>query len=116
MTQFRPFTADVRTDDGAAIIDLHGEIDGLADAALAAAFGAAAGEQPARVLLYFGDVDYINSTGIALIVGVLAQARKAHISLVTYGLNDHYREIFQITRLADFMTMAEDEAGALGAG
>lgn len=113
MTQFRPFTADVRSQDDATIIDLHGEIDGSADAALAAAYGTAASREPARLLLNFGDVDYINSTGIALIVGVLAQARKAQIALVTYGLNDHYREIFQITRLADFMTMAEDEAGAL---
>lgn len=113
MTQFRPFTADVRSQDGAAIIDLHGEIDGSADAALAAAYNTAASYKPARLLLNFADVDYINSTGIALIVGVLAQARQAHIGLVTYGLNEHYREIFQITRLADFMTMAEDEAGAL---
>ena len=61
--------------------------------------------QPERLLLNFGDVDYINSTGIALIVGVLAQARKAHIALVTFGLSPHYQEIFRITRLSDFMGM-----------
>jgi hypothetical protein len=25
------------------------------------------------------------------------------------GLSDHYREIFEITRLADFMTIEEEE-------
>ena len=26
-----------------------------------------------------------------------------------FGLSDHYREIFEITRLADFMTIADNE-------
>jgi anti-anti-sigma factor len=113
MTQFRPFSAAVRTANGAAIIDLHGEINANAEAALNRAYAEAMAGQPGRLLLNFGDVDYINSTGIALIVGALAQARKAHVPLVTYGLSDHYQEIFKITRLSDFMGMVGDEAAAL---
>ena len=113
MTQFRPFSATVRSANGAAIIDLHGEINANAEAVLNGAYAKAVQGQPARLLLNFGDVDYINSTGIALIVGLLAQARKARIVLVTYGLNAHYQEIFKITRLADFMGMVDDEAAAL---
>ena len=48
-----------------------------------------------------------------LIVGVLAQARKAKRPISTCGLSDHYTEIFQITRLADFMSIYPDEASAL---
>lgn len=113
MTQFRPFSAVVRQANGAAIIDLHGEINVNAEAALNNAYAEAMTGQPSRLLLNFGDVDYINSTGIALIVGVLAQARKAHVPLVTYGLSAHYQKIFKITRLADFMGMVNDEAAAL---
>ena len=58
---------------------------------------------PAAIVLNFQEVDYINSTGIALIVGLLAQARKSHRQLVVYGLSEHYQEIFRITRLSDFM-------------
>jgi anti-anti-sigma factor len=58
-------------------------------------------------------VEYINSTGIALIVGLLAKTRQNHKRLVTYGLSDHYLEIFHITRLTDFMTIVPDEASAL---
>jgi anti-anti-sigma factor len=113
MTQFRHFSATVRSANGAAIIDLHGEINANAEAVLNGAYGEAVAGRPDRLLLNFGDVDYINSTGIALIVGVLAQARKAHVALVTYGLSSHYQEIFKITRLADFMGMVNDEAAAL---
>ena len=116
MSQYRPFSAVVRPAGGAAIIDLSGEINAAADVALNAAFSQAVQGQPDRLLLNFGDVDYINSTGIALIVGVLAQARKAHITLVTFGLSPHYQEIFRITRLSDFMGMTSDEASALAGG
>ncbi len=54
-------------------------------------------------MLNFAGVDYINSTGIALIVGLLAKARAAHTPLAATGLSEHYREIFTITRLSDFM-------------
>jgi anti-anti-sigma factor len=113
MTQFRPFSAALRTANGATIIDLSGEINAAADAPIQAIYAEAMQWQPKRLLLNFGDVDYINSTGIALIVGVLAQARKAQIPLVTFGLSPHYQEIFRITRLADFIGMVDDEASAL---
>jgi anti-anti-sigma factor len=96
-----------------AIIDLVGEINSFAEARLNAAFDEAMVNHPAAVLLNFSGVDYINSTGIALVVGLLAKARKAHHPLLTCGLSDHYQEIFRITRLADFMEMFPDEASAL---
>ena len=55
----------------------------------------------------------MNSTGIALIVGLLAQARKSHRRLVVCGLSEHYQEIFRITRLSDFMQIYSDEISAL---
>ena len=105
--------ATVRQMNGTVIIDLRGDIDGIAEQALNAAYAEATAGNPAGVLLNFSGVEYINSTGIALIVGVLAQARKAKRHVSTFGLSDHYTEIFQITRLADFMGIYPDEASAL---
>jgi anti-anti-sigma factor len=96
-----------------AVIDLHGEINSFAEATLSAAYAEAEAQQPESILLNFSDVDYINSTGIALIVTLLAKARKAHIRLLTCGLSEHYIEIFNITRLADFMSVYPDENTAL---
>jgi anti-anti-sigma regulatory factor len=47
-------------------------------------------------------------------VGVLAQARKSGIGVRAFGLSEHYRGIFELTRLSDFMTITDDEDGALG--
>jgi anti-anti-sigma factor len=109
----RPLETQVRRQPGVAIIDLYGEIDSFAEAALNAAYVEASEENPAAILLNFSRVDYINSTGIALIVGLLAKARQSRRRLSVYGLSEHYVEIFHITRLADFMSLFPDETSAL---
>jgi len=68
---------------------------------------------PAQIVLNFQKVVYMNSTGLALIVGLLARARKNHRKLAVYGLSEHYQEIFRITRLSDFMQLYDDEPAAL---
>jgi anti-anti-sigma factor len=103
----------VRERGGAAILDLVGDVDSSAEAALQSAYDEAA-LQRRPVVLNFSRADYINSTGIALIVGLLGQARARGVQITAFGLSDHYREIFEITRLADFMTIADNENGALG--
>jgi anti-anti-sigma factor len=96
-----------------AVIELHGEINSFAEDVLNAAYAEAESQGPEVILLNFTGVDYINSTGIALIVSLLAQARKSHRRLLACGLTEHYVEIFNITRLADFMSVYPDEATAL---
>ena len=103
----------VRHGNGVALIDLTGDVTGAADAVLADAYAQAIGSGAGSVVLNFEGADYINSTGIAVIVGLLAQARASGIAVKAFGLSDHYREIFEITRLADFMTIADNEAGAI---
>ena len=110
----REIEATVRERDGIAVIDLRGEINGLAETAMEAAYADAATGEPASILLNFEQTDYINSTGIALIVGILARARADGRQVTACGLSDHYREIFEITRLADFMTIYPDEPSAAG--
>lgn len=109
----RELEVAVRERDGAAILDLAGDINGTAEAALQRAYEDATATAD-RVVLNFAGADYINSSGIALIVGVLAQARARGVRISAYGLSEHYREIFEITRLADFMTITENEDGAVG--
>ena len=107
------FEARVRERGATTVIDLIGEINARAEDALGSAYDEATRGTPDRVLLNFRDASYINSTGIALIVGVLARARRDGIPMLAAGLSEHYRQIFEITRLADFMTIFPDEASAV---
>lgn len=108
-----PFEAKVRREPGVTIVDLSGEVNAFARERLETAYAEAVAEDPSKILLNFEEVTYINSTGIALVVGLLAKARASHRQVLACGLSDHYREIFTITRLADFMTIYPDERSAV---
>ena len=108
-----PFRAELRMEDRVAVVDLGGEMNASAGTVLRTAYEEAAAQSPARVLLEFSQVTYINSTGIALLVAILADARKGALEVVASGLSEHYREIFHITRVSDFMPIYPDEAAAL---
>ena len=101
------FGAEVRHEDGGAVLDLTGNVSAGAEQKLLEVYAKTSGKPV--VILDFSGVDYINSTGIALIVGLLASARTAGQEVQARGLAEHYREIFRITRLSDFMTILDDD-------
>lgn len=109
------FSATIDRDGPDTVVEMHGDVNRGAQEGLATAYDDAEGG-PGRLLLDFGDVDYINSTGIALIVGVLARARAEGRDVGAFGLTEHYRELFQITRLSDFMTVYDNAGAAVAAG
>ena len=110
-----PFDASARTNGDVAVLVLAGELNADADDELNGAYETALAADPKTVLLNFDAVSYINSTGIALIVGLLAEARKSDRRIMACGLSDHYKEIFEITRIADFVSIFADEQEAVGA-
>ena len=111
--QAKHLEADVRRESAGAVLDLRGEINGFGQETLDAAYAEAEMGDPEAIILNFEEVDYINSTGIALIVGLLAKARASKRRLLAYGLSEHYVEIFNITRLSDFVGVYPDEESAL---
>ena len=104
------FEAEVRAERGLAVVVLSGDIDRDAEAGLSAAY-VAAGEAGV-ILLDFSAVGYINSTGIALIVRFLADGRRDRREVRACGLSPHYAEIFELTRLSDYMRIFADAASA----
>jgi anti-anti-sigma factor len=110
-------TYEVRpADGGVAVVVLQGRVDRDAMVPLEVAYDEARGSDPRTVLLDFTGVDYINSTGIALIVGVLGRARAEGRRVAAAGLTEHYQHVFAITRLSDFIDVYDDVRSAVGDG
>jgi anti-anti-sigma factor len=107
----RELEASVHEQDEVAVVDLAGDIDATAEAALSRAYDEAT-EAHRSLLLDFSNTGYINSTGIALIVGLLARARTGGVEIGARGLSDHYREIFEITRLSDYIRIVDGHRDA----
>jgi anti-anti-sigma factor len=104
-----PLAAEVRHEADSARIILTGRIDRDGDAAMTDAYAQARTTGAGPIVLDFNGTDYINSTGIALIVRLLAEARRDGRPVQARGLSEHYREIFRLTRLSDFMALDEED-------
>jgi anti-anti-sigma factor len=103
----------VREEGGAAIVAVVGEVTARAEKALESAFSRAVAARPRMVVFDLGGVAYINSAGIALIVSLLASARRAGLPMAACRLHPHYAEIFEITRLSEYLAIYPDVASAL---
>lgn len=109
-----PFAVSGHREAGSLVLHLVGDVDANAfDPLLGAYAKGTVGTSADEVVLDFTRVGYINSSGIAMIVSLLGRARADHRRVAAYGLSDHYRQIFEITRLSDFIDIRDrPEEGA----
>jgi anti-sigma B factor antagonist len=112
----QPISITVRTPrDGVAILDIAGDVSSFAENGLMDAYTTATGDGASTLLLNFTDMDYMNSSGIGLLVTLLVRAQRRGQQLGAYGLDDHYRQIFDLTRLNEAIIVHDDEAAAITA-
>lgn len=98
---------------GTSVLDIRGEITTSSEAALMSAYSEAAGAK--TILLNFAELEYMNSGGIGLLVTLLIRAKRANQRLLACGLSEHYRQIFELTRLNDAIGIYPNETTALRA-
>lgn len=97
------------------IIDIQGEVNAFAERPLLDAYRQAAAPTTRVFILNFSGLEYMNSGGIGLLVGLLLQIRRQQQRLLACGLSAHYGHLFELTRLNEFMGLYDTEAEALNA-
>ena len=113
MPQHNNVTMNVRdTGDRISIIDIRGEVTAYAENLLADAFTQASAKARA-VILNFTGLEYMNSTGIGLLVTLLIRAQRQQVRLMACGLSEHYQQIFELTRLNEAILLFPTETDAL---
>ena len=109
-------TFDVRAaSDGVRVIDIEGDITAQSEDVLMDAYGRASGDGVSAIVLNFSALDYMNSGGIGLLVTLLVRAQRQRQRVLAYGLSDHYRQIFELTRLDEAVAIHDSERDALAA-
>lgn len=94
-------------------LDIAGDITSFAEGALMAAYTQAAEAGARTFILNFAGLDYMNSSGIGLLVTLLIRANRQQHRLLAVELKDHYCHIFELTRLNEAIRVFADEAAAL---
>lgn len=97
---------------GVRVIDINGDITASSEDQITDAHGKA-GDGAEAVILNFEGLDYMNSSGIGLLVMTLIRAQRAGHDLRAFGLSDHYRQIFSLTRLDEAISIYDDEEAAV---
>jgi anti-sigma B factor antagonist len=104
-----------RASDTVAIIAVKGDVTAACEQVLGEAWKEASSGDTKVVIIDFTDLAYMNSSGIGMLVTVLVRANRAKQKLMAFGLTDHYRQIFTLTRLDDAIGIHVDEAAAIAA-
>ena len=102
-----------KTSNGASIIDISGDVNAFAESALMDAYTQACNGRTHAIILNFGGLEYMNSSGIGLLVTLLIRVNRQKQRLLAYGLSEHYRQIFELTRLNEAISIYTTEADAL---
>ena len=106
-------TFDVRREGAAGVVDIKGDVTAGSETVLMAAYDEVGDAR--AVVLNFSGLAYMNSGGIGLLVTLLVRAQRRSQQLLAYGLSDHYRQIFELTRLDEAIGIHDDESAALRA-
>ena len=102
-----------RIGEKTAVVDIKGDVTAACEPALMLAYETAGGGATSKLVLNFAGLEYMNSGGIGMLVTLLVRANRQHQQLAAYGLSEHYREIFELTRLDEAITIYDSEESAL---
>ena len=105
----RPITAST------SIIGVLGDLNLPAEGALMAAYTQASGPATRAIILDLNGMEYMNSGGIGLLVTLMVRMKRENQRLLVFGLNEHYRQIFQTARLDEVIDVCDSEMAALAA-
>ena len=106
-------TVNTRQRDGVAIIDLVGDVTTFAEEKINSAYQQVTEAGARMILLNFRQNDYINSAGIAILIGIVTEVNRNNQKLAVSGLSQHFQRIFRMVGLAQYASIYQDEDEAL---
>jgi anti-anti-sigma factor len=92
------------------VLRFSGDISSSSHDALLGTYSTLSKSQP--VLLDFSKVDYINSSGIALVIQMLMEANKNSQKIAAFGLTPHFQKVFTMVGITKYASLFQDEATA----
>ncbi|HTV06599.1 MAG TPA: STAS domain-containing protein [Acidobacteriaceae bacterium] len=97
------------------VMRFSGDITSASEAAILGTYQGIPPETNKRILLDFSKVEYINSSGIALIIQLMYAAGKNNQRIQTFGLSPHFQKVFTMVGITKYTRLHEDEASACAA-
>jgi anti-sigma B factor antagonist len=93
------------------VLRFSGDITSASQAALTGTYEGLP-DHVKRILLDFSKVEYLNSSGIALVIQMMIAASKRGQTLHTFGLSPHFQKVFTMVGITKYTSLHPDEASA----
>jgi anti-sigma B factor antagonist len=114
-TQVKVEAIQCSTGDPITVLRFVGDITSASQTAVLGTFQGLPADTAKRILLDFSKVEYLNSSGIALIIQLMIAASKHGQQIQTFGLTPHFQKVFTMVGITKYTKLHPDEATACAA-
>ncbi len=97
------------------VLRFEGDIASTSKDAVLGTYQGLAKESSKLILLDFTKVDYINSSGIALVIQLLIEAANSAQKISAFGLSPHFNKVFTMVGIAKYAGLFPSQSEALAA-
>ena len=98
-----------------AVLRFEGDIAASSKDAVLAAYEELPKESAKLIVLDFSKVNYINSSGISLVVQLLMEANHSAREICAVGLSPHFVKVFTVAGITNYARLFDTEKDAIAA-
>jgi anti-anti-sigma factor len=102
-----------RLEGDVSVLDIRGDVTPLAAQPIEEAYRGVTGAGAKKILLVFAQDCYINSGGIAVLIGVLGESKRQGQVVAITGLTPHFQKVFAMVGLTKYAQIHRSEQDAL---
>ena len=95
------------------ILNIKGDVTAITGETIEDAYQKVSTAGARKILLYFDKEGYINSGGIAILIGIASESRKKEQKIRITGLSPHFQKIFDMVGLTKYTDIFATEELAL---
>ena len=99
--------------DDVSILNIKGDVTAISGETIEEAYQKVNTNGAKKILLYFDKDGYINSGGIAILIGIASESRKTSQIIRVTGLSGHFQKIFNMVGLTKYTEIFQTEELAL---
>lgn len=104
------FRVEVRSQDGAPLLSVHGELDLASSPVLEEELQRAREQRPALIIIDLRELDFMDSTGLSILIRAHQAAEEAGHRLAIVNGSRQVRRLLSLTGVADRLTIVDDPA------
>jgi anti-sigma B factor antagonist len=95
------------------IINIKGDVTAVTAESIENAYQDISASGGKKILLHFDQGCYINSGGIAVLIGIVSESRKKEQVIRATGLSEHFQKIFNMVGLTKYIQIFPSTESAL---